>query len=54
MRINTEIIKLNVPNGIPIIYEFDENYQSLGYSYLGDPLIIEAKINKIKSKLYKK
>ena len=32
-----EIVGLNIPNGIPLVYELDENLKPLGHRYLGDP-----------------
>jgi len=32
-----EILKLNIPTGIPLIYELDENLRSIKHYYLGDP-----------------
>ncbi len=37
-----EIVKLNIPTGIPLVYELDENMQPVKKYYLGD----EDKINK--------
>lgn len=31
------------------MYEFDENFNVLGYSYLADPEELEAQINKVKA-----
>jgi len=31
-----EIVGLNIPNGIPLVYELDENLKPLGSYYLGD------------------
>ena len=31
-----EITELNIPTGVPIIYEFDDEMNSLGRRYLGD------------------
>lgn len=42
-----EIIDVNIPTGIPLVYEFDEN---LGFNkkyYLGDEEAIEAKMNQV-------
>ncbi|GAB6109447.1 2,3-diphosphoglycerate-dependent phosphoglycerate mutase [Fusibacter bizertensis] len=42
-----EIIDVNIPTGIPLVYEFDEN---LGFNkkyYLGDDETIEAKMNQV-------
>jgi 2,3-bisphosphoglycerate-dependent phosphoglycerate mutase len=32
-----EIVGLNIPTGIPLVYELDENLKSLKSYYLGDP-----------------
>ena len=37
-----DIAELNIPTGIPMVYELDENLKSLGRSYLGDPEAAEA------------
>lgn len=35
------ILKLNIPTGLPLIYELDENLRPIGKQYLGDPEEIE-------------
>ena len=40
-----EIVKLNIPTGIPLVYELDDNLKSLRHYYLGDPAEIEKAIN---------
>jgi 2,3-bisphosphoglycerate-dependent phosphoglycerate mutase len=32
-----EIIALNIPTGVPLVYELDENLKPLAHYYLGDP-----------------
>jgi len=32
-----EIVELNIPTGIPLVYELDANLKPLGHYYLGDP-----------------
>ena len=32
-----EVVNLNIPTGIPLVYELDENLKSLSSRYLGDP-----------------
>ena len=32
-----EIVNLNIPTGIPLVYELDENLKSVSSHYLGDP-----------------
>lgn len=45
---NTEIVELNIPTAIPLVYEFDENLKVLKHSYLADAEELEAQINKVK------
>ncbi|MFM8322563.1 MAG: 2,3-diphosphoglycerate-dependent phosphoglycerate mutase [Chloroflexota bacterium] len=32
-----EIVELNIPTGVPLVYELDENLQPITHYYLGDP-----------------
>jgi 2,3-bisphosphoglycerate-dependent phosphoglycerate mutase len=32
-----DIVGLNVPNGVPLVYELDENLKPIKHYYLGDP-----------------
>ena len=34
---DTEITELNIPTGVPLVYEFDEELKPLKHYYLGDP-----------------
>ena len=36
------IVELNIPTGIPLIYELDDNLKPLRHYYLGDPAAAEA------------
>ncbi|MBN1577557.1 MAG: 2,3-diphosphoglycerate-dependent phosphoglycerate mutase [Chitinispirillaceae bacterium] len=36
-----EIAELNIPTGIPLVYEFDDNLAVLNRTYLGDPAVVE-------------
>ncbi|MFC5580697.1 2,3-diphosphoglycerate-dependent phosphoglycerate mutase [Rhodanobacter terrae] len=38
------IVELNIPNGVPLVYEFDEKLQPLRHYYLGDADAIAAKM----------
>jgi 2,3-bisphosphoglycerate-dependent phosphoglycerate mutase len=31
-----DIVNLNIPNGIPLVYELDQNLQPIRHYYLGD------------------
>jgi 2,3-bisphosphoglycerate-dependent phosphoglycerate mutase len=39
-----EITELNIPTGIPLVYELDENLKPIKHYYLGDPAAVEAAI----------
>ena len=32
-----DILNLNIPTGVPLVYELDESLKPLGHQYLGDP-----------------
>ncbi|NQT90733.1 MAG: 2,3-diphosphoglycerate-dependent phosphoglycerate mutase [Candidatus Omnitrophica bacterium] len=36
-----EIVKLNIPTGIPLVYELDKNLKPIKHYYLGDPEAIK-------------
>jgi 2,3-bisphosphoglycerate-dependent phosphoglycerate mutase len=38
----SEIIELNIPTGIPLVYELDDNLKPLRHYYLGDPAAAAA------------
>ncbi len=38
------IVGLNVPNGVPLVYEFDDDLKPLRHAYLGDADAIAAKV----------
>ena len=42
-----EIPNLNIPTGVPLVYEFDENLKALRHFYLGDPQEIEKATQKV-------
>lgn len=46
---DTEIAELNIPTGIPLVYELDENLQPIKHFYLGDSATIEAATLKVKN-----
>lgn len=39
-----EIMGVNIPTGVPLVYEFDENMKVTKHYYLGDQSAIEAKM----------
>lgn len=42
-----EILKVNIPTGIPLVYTFDKNFKVLDKRYIGDPETIAAKIEAV-------
>ena len=44
-----EISSLNIPTGVPLVYELDENLKPLRHYYLGDQEKIQASINAVKN-----
>jgi 2,3-bisphosphoglycerate-dependent phosphoglycerate mutase len=38
----SEITELNIPTGVPLLYELDADLRPLGHRYLGDPAAIAA------------
>ena len=42
-----EIVELNIPTGIPLVYKFDQNINVLEKRYIGDPAVIEAKVEEV-------
>ena len=44
-----EIVKLNIPTGVPLVYELDDDLQAINHYYLGDPAEIEKAIQGVAS-----
>jgi len=44
-----EITGLNIPTGIPLVYELDEDMRPIKHYYLGDQAAVEAAINAVKN-----
>ncbi len=42
-NMSEEILELNIPTGVPLVYEFDENFKPLKRYYLGNADEIAAK-----------
>ncbi|HKT73259.1 MAG TPA: 2,3-diphosphoglycerate-dependent phosphoglycerate mutase [Steroidobacteraceae bacterium] len=38
----SEIVELNIPTGVPLLYDLDEKLKPTGHRYLGDPAAIAA------------
>ena len=44
-----DIAGLNIPTGVPLVYELDEDLKPIKHYYLGDQEAINAKINAVKN-----
>jgi 2,3-bisphosphoglycerate-dependent phosphoglycerate mutase len=42
-----EIVELNIPTGVPLIYELDENLKPIKHYFLGDPAEIARAMNEV-------
>lgn len=42
-----DIVELNIPTGIPLIYELDENMKPLRHYYIGDKTMIKEAMEKV-------
>ena len=42
-----EILEVNIPTAVPLVYEFDDNMKVIKKEYLGDPDVIAAKMNAV-------
>lgn len=42
-----EILEVNIPTGVPLVYEFDDNYNVIKKYYLGDQDALAAKMNAV-------
>lgn len=42
-----EIVELNIPTGIPLVYELDEKLRPAKHYYLGDPKKVQAAMEKV-------
>jgi len=41
---DTDIVALNVPTGVPLVYELDDRLRPLGHQYLGDPAEVAKRV----------
>ena len=42
-----DIVELNIPTGVPLVYELDAELRPLGHQYLGDAAAIEAAMHAV-------
>lgn len=47
------IIELNIPTGVPLVYELNDDLTPIRHYYLGDPAAIEAKAKAVAAELSK-
>jgi 2,3-bisphosphoglycerate-dependent phosphoglycerate mutase len=46
---DADIVELNIPTGIPLVYELDKDLKPIRHQYLGDPAAVEAAIKGVAS-----
>ena len=44
---NEEIVHFNIPTGVPLVYELDENFKAIKHYFLGDPGEIRKKMEAV-------
>ena len=49
-----QIIKVNIPTGVPLVYEFDDDMKVVGKRYLGDQEALAAKEKAVADQAKKK
>ncbi len=49
-----DIVGMNIPTGIPLVYELDADLQPIRHSYLGDPEKVQAAIQAVAKQLKQK
>ena len=42
-----EIVNLNIPTGIPLVYDLDDNLKPTGHRYLGDAKTLAAAVQAV-------
>ena len=51
---DNNIVSLNIPTGVPLIYELDNELQPVKHYYLGDEEAIKSAINSVANQAKKK
>lgn len=49
-----DIMQINIPTGVPMLYQLDQNFKVIGKKYLGDPAEIEKAIQSVANQGKKK
>lgn len=44
-----EIAELNIPTGVPLVYELDDNFNAISHRYLGNQDAVQAKMEAVKN-----
>ena len=44
-----DIVELNIPTGIPLVYELDKNLKPIRHYYMGNAAAVKAALNKVKA-----
>jgi 2,3-bisphosphoglycerate-dependent phosphoglycerate mutase len=50
----SQIVELNIPTGVPLLYEFDDSLKPTGHRYLGDPEAIKAAADAVRRQTEKR
>jgi 2,3-bisphosphoglycerate-dependent phosphoglycerate mutase len=50
----SEIVELNIPTGVPLVYELDDDLKPIKHYYLGDAAAIEAAAKAVADQMKKK
>ncbi len=48
------VVKLNIPTGIPLVYELDRDLKPIAHYYLGDPEVIKKAVESVAAQTKKK
>jgi len=54
MMSERDIVEFNIPTGIPMLYELDEQIQAVGHRFLGDPAALAAAQEAVRRQTEKK
>ena len=49
-----DVLELNIPTGVPLVYELDDNFKPISKNYLGDPEAIKAAMEAVANQGKKK
>jgi 2,3-bisphosphoglycerate-dependent phosphoglycerate mutase len=49
-----DIVELNIPTGMPLVYELDDDLKALNRYYLGDPEKVKAAMDAVAAQGKKK